>query len=206
MHKIPSQMIYKVKIFILLLHLFLMNQSRLSAQNTDLELLRKINQSNELMRPLSIFTDKWAVPINFGIPAVMGGVGLLSQNKDLIKDAIYVGSSIALDAILVTGLKNAFQRQRPFVTYPDLVDKYADGGNYSFPSGHSSTSFAMAASLTFKYRKWYISAPAYLYAGYVGYSRAHVGVHYPSDVLAGAILGTGSAWLTWELNKLLQKR
>jgi membrane-associated phospholipid phosphatase len=53
------------------------------------------------------------------------------------------------------------------------------------------------------YPKWYIIVPSICWAGAVGYSRMHLGVHYPSDVVAGALVGAGSAWLTHYVNKKL---
>jgi len=71
------------------------------------------------------------------------------------------------------------------------------------PSGHTSTAFATATALTLQYPKWYVIAPSYVYAGLVGYSRMHPGVHHPSDVLAGALIGAGCAYLSHVVNKKL---
>ncbi|MGB8358080.1 MAG: phosphatase PAP2 family protein, partial [Bacteroidales bacterium] len=53
------------------------------------------------------------------------------------------------------------------------------------------------------YPKWYVIVPSYAYAGTVAYSRMHLGVHYPSDVLAGALIGSGCAVLSHYVNKKL---
>jgi membrane-associated phospholipid phosphatase len=74
------------------------------------------------------------------------------------------------------------------------------------PSGHTSSAFSTATSLSLNFRKWYVVAPAYTYAAAVGYSRMYLGVHYPSDVLVGALLGSGTAYLTWKINKKLQNK
>ncbi|HEU4788615.1 MAG TPA: phosphatase PAP2 family protein, partial [Flavobacterium sp.] len=52
----------------------------------------------------------------------------------------------------------------------------------------------------------YVIAPSFLWAGAVGYSRMYLGVHYPTDVLAGAIVGSGSAFLCYKLNKWINKK
>jgi membrane-associated phospholipid phosphatase len=83
------------------------------------------------------------------------------------------------------------------------VQNIAGGGSYSFPSGHTSDAFALATSVTVAYPKWYIIAPAFTWATAVGYSRMHLGVHYPKDVIAGAIVGAGSAYLSCKINKWL---
>jgi membrane-associated phospholipid phosphatase len=102
-------------------------------------------------------------------------------------------------------MKQGFKRERPFKTYPEL-DKQSDGGSYSFPSGHTSSAFANATALSIAFPKWYVIAPSFVWASAVGYSRMDLGVHYPSDVLAGAIVGSGSAYLTYKINKWMNKK
>ena len=76
----------------------------------------------------------------------------------------------------------------------------------SMPSGHTSLAFATATTLTLSYPKWYVIAPSYFWACSVGYSRMNLGVHYPSDVAAGALLGAGSAYITHLVNGWLRQK
>lgn len=178
---------------------------RLQAQNWDIDLLRSLHGSNPGMKNLSLFADKSTIPVSLAVPAIIGGVGLINNDENLLKDAIYIGVASGISLGFTHALKNSFKRNRPYVSFPDLSpDTYES--SYSFPSGHTSAAFATATALSLKYRKWYVIAPGFAWAGYVGYSRMHLGVHYPSDVLAGALLGTGSAWLTWKLNSWLNNK
>lgn len=83
-------------------------------------------------------------------------------------------------------LKNWIQRPRPFQEMPvELLIPPPE--SFSFPSGHTSSSFA-AASVIYRIRKsWGIAA--FILAVLIGFSRLFLFVHYPTDVLAGAVLG-----------------
>lgn len=177
------------------------------AQNWDIRLLQKINT------PANPSADKpWqtlsksAPVVDAGVPVAFLLVGLVKHNKSVQNKALTMGISYLSSSIITYGLKNTFQRQRPFEAYPNLIHKKGSGGSYSFPSGHTSAAFSTATSLSLQFPKWYVVAPAYAYAAAVGYSRMYLGVHYPSDVLAGAIIGSGTAYLSFKLNKKLQKR
>ena len=76
----------------------------------------------------------------------------------------------------------------------------------SFPSGHVSAAFCTATSLSLRFHKWYVIAPSFLWATSVGWARMYQGVHYPSDVLAGAIVGAGSAWLGYKIQHRMEKK
>lgn len=132
----------------------------------------------------------------------MGTAGLIKHDEKLFRNTeVLVGATI-INLGITTVLKYTVNRTRPFVTYPDIFKK-SKGGSPSFPSGHTSGAFATATSLSLSYPKWYVITPLYVWACTVGYSRMDLGVHYPSDVLAGALIGAGSAWLTHYVNKKL---
>ena len=84
-------------------------------------------------------------------------------------------------------LKAAFERPRPFETLAHADPLLSATLGASMPSGHAATSFAGAVVLTALLRR---GAPAFfLLATAIAFSRVYVGVHYPLDVLAGAVLG-----------------
>lgn len=85
-------------------------------------------------------------------------------------------------------LKNIVERPRPFVDHPELIPPIRLPDGFSFPSGHSASSFAAAAVLLFCGKRWWGIA-ALILAGLIAFSRAFLFVHYPSDVLIGSLLG-----------------
>ena len=96
-------------------------------------------------------------------------------------------------AHLITGV---WDRPRPYVAHPAQAHLFiAPSGDPSFPSDHATAAFAIAVSLLLRSRR-----VGYLTLGMavvLAVARVAVGVHYPSDVLAGALIGTGSALLLW---------
>jgi membrane-associated phospholipid phosphatase len=174
-----------------------------SSQNRDIDLLRHINfdRNKSFDGTFRLITNS-ASPVSFGAPVLMCGIGLIKHDSLLFRNSLYIASSVAASLILTTIAKYTINRSRPFVTYPD-IQKETGAGSPSFPSGHTSDVFALATSLTLVYPKWYVIAPSFVWASAVGYSRMDLGVHYPSDVLAGAIMGSGCAWITFKVNQKL---
>lgn len=85
------------------------------------------------------------------------------------------------------GLKNIVCRSRPFVQDSSVSLALRAPTSYSFPSGHTASSFAAATAIFGFHKKW--GAGALCLAALVGFSRLYLFVHFPSDVLAGAVLG-----------------
>jgi membrane-associated phospholipid phosphatase len=53
--------------------------------------------------------------------------------------------------------------------------------------------------------KWYVIAPSFLWAGGVAYSRMYLGVHFPSDILGGMVIGVGSSLIAWGVYKAVSR-
>ena len=129
---------------------------------------------------------------NIGVPAALLAGGIIGNDKEMRQNALYVASSSAVSYGFMLLIKQVVKRPRPFVQNIHIVPVYR-AGSYSFPSGHTSSTFTTATALSIAYPKWYVIAPSFLWAGTVSYSRMYLGVHYPSDVAAGMVLGTGTA-------------
>ena len=94
-----------------------------------------------------------------------------------------------LSGFLITNLliKNAVARPRPFNTYTQIIPLITGPKDYSFPSGHTCASFAVAlVCLRMLPGKWGILTV--ILAGMIAFSRLYLGVHYPGDVLAGFLV------------------
>ncbi|MGT2906785.1 phosphatase PAP2 family protein [Streptococcus dentiloxodontae] len=124
---------------------------------------------------------------------------LLLWLKHYKSEALYVGGSAILAGLLIVGLKNLYQRPRPAITH--LV--YA--GGFSFPSGHSLGVFVIFTALALvigqriinRNVRFMIYAAAALLIFLVGLSRIYLGVHHPTDVFAGFLLGYGLTHLIY---------
>ena len=92
------------------------------------------------------------------------------------------------------GLKNIVCRPRPFITFPELVPNINPPSGFSFPSGHSCSSFAAATVMLMRDKRF--GLPALLLASLIAFSRLYNCVHYPTDVITGILLGILFAVIT----------
>jgi undecaprenyl-diphosphatase len=138
-----------------------------------------------------------------GIACVIALLGVY-KNRGL---AFLVAAGVAIglaDAIGHNILKEGIERLRPcHVLPPDIIGMVSCSNSFSFPSNHAANSFAAATLLSFCFRN--TTLLAFAFALIVCYSRVYLRVHYPSDVLGGAILGTCMGYLGYRVyGKILQ--
>ena len=174
-----------------------------SAQNWDINTVKKVN--NWDMHDLSRGLSHSGLILPVGVPTAMGVYALIKKDQPLLKEAIYIGTSV-IEALGITmAMKYTFDRQRPYEKYPDLIHPVSTEPDPSFPSGHTAAAFSLATSLSITYPKWYVIAPSAVWACGVGLSRINQGVHYPSDVMTGAAIGIGCAFVNVYVNRWLNK-
>lgn len=135
-----------------------------------------------------------AVPLGYALGGVLERDDL--QRRGLLyANALESLGGYVLCLGVTMGVKSLVQRPRPWVAYAGDLTCLQSVRSYSFPSGHTSSVFAMATSVALMQPQWYVVVPAYMWAGAVAFSRLYVGAHYPTDVIAGAAVGVGCALL-----------
>ncbi len=163
-------------------------------QTLDTSLFHFINRSlsnplcDRLMPILSGAGVHWFIPLAVAIGLAM----LCFGNARARLCALMLMLVVALgDPLVINTIKHVIARPRPCMVLPDVVERLGCTGSGSMPSAHAANWFAMTMIAFLFYRRsaWFMLPMALA----VSFSRVYNGVHYPSDVLAGAILGGGYA-------------
>lgn len=134
------------------------------------------------------------------------------NQKQLIIALISIAIMITISDQLAMLFKNTLiQRLRPFrePALEGLISKVGkSGGTYGYYSGHASSAFALAVYLWHHFKKSHRNLGYFMFfwAALVAYSRVYLGVHYPADILTGAIAGSLIGWMCYKLYKYLEFR
>ncbi len=139
---------------------------------------------------LSPFADRLAVAVSFlgngGMVWILAIVVLLLSPKTR-KAGIAAAVALVAEAVICACLKIVIARPRPFDIDRSIELLIVPPSDYSFPSGHTASSFACASAIRDAGLRY--SVPAFILASMIAFSRIYLLVHYPSDILGGIILG-----------------
>ena len=152
--------------------------------------------------PLDPFFEALTYLGNFGAVWLLAGAVLAIAWRQPIVFA-RVGVAALTGELASSLIKDVTERPRPPLRFPDPGPLVALPGSSSFPSGHATVAFACATVLAATDRR--LAIPAFALAVGIAWSRVYVGVHYPLDVLAGAVLGVLLATALRLLGAALQR-
>lgn len=153
--------------------------------------------------------------LDFVMPKItaLGNAGILWIILTLIfliskkyrKTGVVMAIALVLDLIFCNILiKPLVARERPFQVNSDIILMIAPPGDYSFPSGHTAASFAAVGAMFFmKYRHWKIFG---VLAILIAFSRMYLYVHFPTDIIFGALFGLACAYAAYRIYYLIQKK
>lgn len=151
---------------------------------------------------LALAAITWSgATIGWGVLVIALGVTgvLVEGTRAAMAELLAAGAASGVTAVLANGLKLLVRRPRPWLTLPELQPLAAPRERWSFPSSHAATSAAFAAALLVVGHP--LAAVVAAWSLVVAFSRVYLSLHYPSDVLAGAVLGVGIGvpfgWLAW---------
>jgi undecaprenyl-diphosphatase len=161
----------------------------------------KHNSLLDQLMPFITNADNWGIPIFLLIVFL----GFKAGKKGKISLAILILALAFTDSICAQILKPLFERVRPsHVSMDGLNLLVPKGGKWSMPSNHAANIFALAVVLSYFYDR--IKIPLFILASLIALSRVYVGVHYPSDVIVGGLLGYAIGWLAITLWVIIKMR
>lgn len=187
---------------LILLPYLLFSFGNLKAQNLDTRIFRSINDHHtKFSDNFFSFQSNSVKPVYIGAPLGFLATGIIQKDRKAEDTGFLLLTAAVLNYGITYGMKNVVNRKRPYKALTDVHTVGSTERSASFPSGHTSSAFTVATMLSLNYPKWYVIAPSFVWAGLAGYSRMAMGMHYPSDVLMGAAIGAGSAYLIYKLRK-----
>ena len=137
--------------------------------------------------------SRWISRLGDGIYYLFFGLSLIwldpFYGKEFLIGAI-LGFAFELPTYLL--LKNSVKRQRPNDVLQEFVAYLVPSDKFSFPSGHTAAAFVMATMVSYFYPPF--TCLAFIVATMIGASRVLLGVHFPTDIVAGIVLGLSSAF------------
>lgn len=143
---------------------------------------------------------------NAGILWIVLAVAMLFW-RPTRKAGLLAGCALLFSLLFTNlGLKLLLTRPRPYTVVEGLIPLLTSGDPNSFPSGHTSAAFAAGLVWARTLPKAWMRRTAVIQAVLMGLSRLYVGVHYPSDVVSGAVVGTVCALLALWIGRLWQRR
>ncbi|WP_261844586.1 phosphatase PAP2 family protein [Aliamphritea ceti] len=165
-------------------------------QLLDTQLYLRIYNCYELPH-MAVFS-RWISRLGDGIAYLLFGL-ILFWLEPVDGSEFFQASllTFSIEVPLYLLLKQLIKRNRPCDHLNGVTPAIKPADQFSFPSGHAAAAFAFASMLSLYYPS--LSETALIIAGLIGLSRVLLGVHYPTDILAGAVLGTGSAALGYNL-------
>ena len=176
--------------------------TNLEAQNLDTRIFRSINDHHtKFSDDFFSFQSNSVKPVYIGVPLGFIATGIIRNDRKAEDTGVMLAVAAVLNLGVTYGMKNAVNRKRPYNALSGVHTVGSTERSASFPSGHTSSAFTVATMVSLQYPKWYVIVPSFAWAGMAGYSRMAIGMHYPSDVLMGAVVGAGSAYLIYKLRK-----
>ncbi|MEP7146085.1 MAG: phosphatase PAP2 family protein [bacterium] len=179
------------------------DSTKYSEKNIDIRIFRAFNNINsKFVNTLINVSNESLTPVSIGAPLGLYIASRINKNYYDEGSSVLLALSEITSGVVTLGMKNIIKRDRPFrkLNRVYLSDTSSVSGTYSLPSGHASGAFVILTSLTLRYPdKPALIAGLFTYAAIVSLGRMYWGVHYPSDILTGMLIGAGSAALIYSL-------
>ena len=172
-----------------------MRGARSWAVRMDLSLLRPLNRLfahhdglEDILVAYANASEVLFLGLLIAAFVVVGGAHKAATRRAVVAAGLSAGLGLALAAVIA----RLVDRPRPFVAHPGTVQLFAHhAADPGFPSDHATAAFAIAVALLLRSRRWGLLALAA--ATVLAVTRVAMGIHYPTDVLAGAALGAAAA-------------